>query len=246
LATSPIITNHKCLLQKRVIGGFVIPPLWNEFTPIHYELSTSFQCRQYFGFNVTMKRLLIALLLTTAIQNSYGQEAEKDKTVFVNVEFVFSTGVGNVRVDNSILDANYERTYAAKVVVGKIILPRLALGGMFMYDYYSDSGFLMVGPDIRYTLAHSRDFGVFVSGAGGYGFVAGDSDRRGGLFLYPSIGTTVSVKQSYSLLFSLGYKRQYFEDMTSFETIEAGETVVSKIQNNYSLGFLSFSVGLQF
>ena len=192
-----------------------------------------------------MKKTLIGLLLSVLTVNGFGQE-EENKNLFINAELVFSLGVGNVRLDNSILDANYERTYAAKAVVGSEIVDRLHAGGMIMYDYYSESGFLMIGPDVRYSLANSGDFGVFFSAAGGYGFVTGGDDRSGGLFLYPSIVTTIDLQKEYALLFSLGYKRQYFEDVTSFETIEAGETVVVETENDYSLGFLSLSVGMQF
>jgi hypothetical protein len=193
-----------------------------------------------------MKKSIIGLLLSILFLNGYGQEEEKENKVYVNAELVFSAGVGNVRIDNSILDANYERTYAAKLVAGKEILHRLSAGGMIMYDYYSESGFLLVGSDLRYALANSGDFGVFFSAAGGYGFVLGDDDRSGGLFLYPSIGTTVALRENYALLFSLGYKRQYFKDVTGFETLAAGETIFVETENDYSIGFLSFSVGVQF
>jgi hypothetical protein len=193
-----------------------------------------------------MNKSICLILFSFFILNSYGQETELDKKFFVNAELTFSVGVGNVRINNTILDANYERTYGAKVIVGREWIPRLSAGGMAMYDYYSESGFLLLGPDVRYSLAQSGDFEVFVSAAGGYGIVLGDTKRGGGLFYYPSLAVAMSRNEAYALVLSVGYKRQYFEDTIRFETLEAGQTVYSEQENDYSLGFMAFSLGFQF
>jgi len=81
----------------------------------------------------------IFLLIVFFPSALFGQANENLIQDYLNLEFAFSAGVGNVRVDNSILDANYERTYAAKIGYGFTLPSRLSVGALAMYDYYSES-----------------------------------------------------------------------------------------------------------
>jgi hypothetical protein len=188
-----------------------------------------------------MKKLLnVYAILLSAL---FGQVEEASAQDYLNLEFAFSAGVGNVRVDNSILDANYERTYAAKIGYGYTFPNRFSVGALAMYDYFSESGFLIFGPEIRYVLAKSGDFKPFVSGVLGYGSNLGNKDRSGGLFYYPSLGTTIRLNEHGNLLLSIGLKHQRFSEE---EKVMLTEGTTETLTNDYKLNFLTLSVGVQF
>jgi len=185
----------------------------------------------------------IFLLIVFFPSALFGQANENLIQDYLNLEFAFSAGVGNVRVDNSILDANYERTYAAKIGYGFTLPSRLSVGALAMYDYYSESGFLVMGPEVRYTLAKSGDFKPYVSAVGGYGVNLGDESRSGGIFYYPSLGTAIKLNEKQNLLFSIGLKHQSFsEEIQASPTDEPSQV----LENDYKLNFLTISAGVQF
>lgn len=194
-----------------------------------------------------MKKALTLILFFLFPYFSWSQEPEanSDPGMFYSTEFCFGAGVGNVRIDNSILDANYERTYGLKLLSAYKFASGLSFGATAMYDYYSDSGFLLLGPDVRYFTS-SADFSPFVSANLGYGISIGNESRDGGFYYYPSAGVKIDIDKEMDILFSIGYKRQYFieySDVTLSENEK--ERTISKT-DDYNLGFLTLSAGLMF
>ena len=185
------------------------------------------------------------LCLFTLLSEAQEILDDSNKGMIYSTEFCFGTGVGNVRIDNSILDANYERTYGLKFLATYKFVSNLAVGGTAIYDYYSDSGFLLLGPDVRYFTS-SADFSPFVSANLGYAISVGDDNRSGGFYYYPSAGVKIDIDRKVDLLLSLGYKRQRFsEENVDIVDIDGLETTVQK-KDDFSVGFLVISAGIMF
>jgi len=165
--------------------------------------------------------------------------------MFYTAEFCFGAGVGNVQIDNSVLDANYERTYGLKFLSAYEFSSGLAVGATAIYDYYSDSGFLLLGPDVRYFTS-AADFSPFVSANFGYAISIGNENRVGGFYYYPSAGVKIDIDREVDLLLSLGYKRQRFTENFDIILTENGQERIVNKSGDYDLGFLTISVGVLF
>jgi|GEM_PF-4950857 len=194
-----------------------------------------------------MKNILFILpiLLLPLLSSSQDLKDASDPGVIYSFEFAFGAGVGNVRIDNSILDANYERTYGLKFLSAYRFDSDLSVGASAMYDYFSDSGFLLLGGDIRY-FTNSADFSPFISANLGYGISIGNQNRDGGFYYYPSAGVRIDIDKGMEVLLSLGYKRQYFVEYSDITLSENGEMTTIEKTDNYNLGFLSISAGVMF
>jgi hypothetical protein len=194
-----------------------------------------------------MNKLFLLISLITLPFLTNGQEIidDSNKGMMYSAEFCFGAGVGNVRIDNSILDANYERTYGLKFWAAYKFVSNLAVGGTAIYDYYSDSGFLLLGPDVRYFTS-SADFSPFVSANLGYALSIDDENRSGGFYYYPSAGVKIDIDRDVDLLLSLGFKEQFFsEESTEIIDIDGLQTTIQKT-DDYQVGFLVISAGVVF
>ncbi|MGB6036059.1 MAG: hypothetical protein WBG42_07310, partial [Cryomorphaceae bacterium] len=102
---------------------------------------------QSIRFVVDMRNILALALLLVIPNFSCSQDLKNNSSdgMIYSLEFCFGAGVGNVRIDNSILDANYERTYGLKFLSAYKFDSDLSVGASAMYDYFSDSGFLLLG-----------------------------------------------------------------------------------------------------
>lgn len=194
-----------------------------------------------------MKRILPVIFLISSITIAYAQDhqGDVDAGVIFNSELCVGTGVGNVRIDNSILDANYEVTVGAKLMAAYRFPSHLTIGGMVYYDSYSDGSFLLFGADVRYFLS-THELSPFLSLNGGYGAALNNPNREGGLYYYPSLGIRVAINEPYAVLFSLGYKNQSFTEYRETQAVVDGVESTVERADDYRVGFLNISIGIIF
>jgi hypothetical protein len=172
--------------------------------------------------------------------------AHSQNNLYVNTEFAYSAGLGNLRVEDGIIAANSSRSFAGKVALGHRFARGIGLGGLLMLDFYEDVNYLMLGPEIRFQIGKSGDFIPFVSGSAGYSVEISQTDREGGFFYYPSAGLLISLRGEQQLVLSAGYKRQFYTDVGTFDLIIDGQSVMMENERAYNYGFLTFSVGISF
>ena len=194
-----------------------------------------------------MKSIFLTALFIISLNTLVSQDhqGDVDAGVIFNSELCVGTGVGNVRVDNSILDANYEVTVGAKLMAAYRFPSHLTIGGMVYYDSYSDGSFLLFGGDVRYFLS-THELSPFLSLNGGYGAALNNPNREGGLFYYPSLGIRVAINGPYAVLFSLGYKNQGFTEFRETEVVVDGVESTVERADDYRVGFLNISIGIIF
>lgn len=174
----------------------------------------------------------------------YGQEEEdEDKSenslkLHHTAELGFSIG-GQVSNDNFVLETGKLFQYTADLQASTRVYYGIGAG----IEKFDSETFIPVFASFK-GLLKKKDSTPYLTAQMGYAFASNSSlysydgySYRGGILFSPGFGYKLSVKDKYSILFSVNYKHQFAK--LNYETYD-----LHKYQDNLNFDLISFRVGI--
>jgi hypothetical protein len=183
------------------------------------------------------------LFLCTPVfaQDEDDEEEDKDKNslnLHHTAEVGFSLG-GQLSNDNFVYETGRLFQYTADVQVSTRVYYGLGIG----VEKFDTETFVPLTASFK-GLLKKKDSTPYLTAQLGYAFASNSNTNdyagysyRGGLLFSPGIGYKLSVKDKYSILFSVNYKHQFA--MLKYETFYK-----QMFRDNLNFDLLSFRVGI--
>lgn len=204
---------------------------------IHYRLPA-----RYVSF--FSKCVLVSLLLSMQLQCFAQDDEKEDKDdkkslkLHHSVEAGLTIG-GQVSNDNFIYKSGWLLQYTADVQVSTRVYYGIG-GGIEKFD---DETFFPLYASFK-GLLKKKDSTPYLTAQMGYAFASNTNyysyagyRYRGGILFSPGFGYKLSVKDKYSVLFSVNYKHQFAR--VQYKTFDS-----RTFQDEINYDFISFRIGL--